>query len=187
MVSEKGACGQSMVMSAWRGTRKVTPPSAPTDSFRQIVDAFKAGRDGDDHAPCGLLPTRSSEPLGDKVSAVPVSRAADGQGWTYFGDESNAVFAASKAKEATFRWISFLSTAENNNEIETQLTGQLPITTSGAPRSGRGIPSVFVDASSASRHCLVAAGSSQDTGLHRPRMAHQHAESEWGETSSPTT
>ena len=27
------------------------------------------------------------EALGDKASAVPLPRAADGGGWTYFGDE----------------------------------------------------------------------------------------------------
>src|SRR4028118_888828 len=55
--------------------------------------------------------------VGDKVSAVPVPRAPDGRGWTYFGDESNAVFSASKAKDAAFKWIAFLSTAENNVEL----------------------------------------------------------------------
>src|SRR6185295_2763665 len=95
---------------------KITPASAPTDSFRQIVDAFKAGRTAMAIHHVGSANEVVSA-LGDKVSAVPVPRGPDGKGWTYFGDESNAVFAASKAKEAAFKWIAFLSTAENNIEL----------------------------------------------------------------------
>jgi multiple sugar transport system substrate-binding protein len=88
------------------------------------------------------------EALGDKVSAVPVPRAADGGGWTYFGDESNAVFAASKAKDAAFKWIAFLSTAENNIEL-TKLTGQLPVSSAAAEKWTLH-PKRFVEASTAS-------------------------------------
>lgn len=109
---------------------KVVPASAPTDSFRQIIDAFKAGRTamtihhvGSSNEVAGVL--------GDKVSAAPVPRGPDGKGWTYFGDESNAVMSASKAKEAAFRWCAFLSTAENNIALN-KFTGQLPIATSAA-------------------------------------------------------
>jgi multiple sugar transport system substrate-binding protein len=126
---------------------KVTPASAPTDSFRQIVDAFKAGRTA-----MAIHHVGSSNEvvgaLGDKVSAVAVPRGADGKGWTYFGDESNAIFAASKAKDAAFKWIAFLSTAENNIELN-KLTGQLPITTS-AQAKWIGHPKRLVEASSAS-------------------------------------
>jgi len=126
---------------------KVVPASAPTDSFRQIVDAFKAGRTamtihhvGSANEVVGVL--------GDNVSAVPVPRAPDGKGWTYFGDESNAVFASSKAKEAAFRWAAFLSTAENNVVLN-KFTGQLPIATSAAANWTLH-PKRFVDASIAS-------------------------------------
>ena len=44
---------------------------------------------------------------------------------------SNAVFSASKEKEAAFKWISFLSTGVNNAAFN-KLTGQLSVTTSGA-------------------------------------------------------
>ena len=79
---------------------------------------------------------------------MPVPRGPDGKGWTYFGDESNAVFAASKAKEAAFKWIAFLSTAENNIELN-KLTGQLPIATSAAA-NWTAHPKRFVEASAAS-------------------------------------
>ncbi len=124
---------------------KVVPASAPTDSFRQIVDAFKSGRSGMAIHHVGSA-NEIVQVLGDKVSAVPVPRGADGKGWTYFGDESNAVFAASKAKEAAFRWISFLSTAENNGELN-KLTGQLPISSS-ARANWTAHPQRFVQASS---------------------------------------
>jgi multiple sugar transport system substrate-binding protein len=126
---------------------KVVPPSAPTDAFRQIVDSFKAGRTGMVIHHIGSS-AEVVEALGDKASAVPLPRAADGGGWTYFGDESNAIFSASKNKEAAFRWISFLSSAEGNVE-QAKLSGQLPITTSGL-KGWTGHPKRFVDASFAS-------------------------------------
>lgn len=109
---------------------RVVPPSAPTDGFRQIVDNFKSGR-----AAMAIHHVGSSNEmvsaLGENVSAVPVPRRPDGSGWTLFGDESNAVFASAAEREAAFRWIAFLSTGENNVEFN-KLTGQLPVTTSGA-------------------------------------------------------
>ena len=135
---------------------KVVPASAPTDSFRRIVDAFKAGRTAMTIHHVGSA-KEIVDALGDKVSAVPVPRAPDGKGWTYFGDESNAVFAASKVKEAAFRWISFLSTGENNADLN-KLTGQLPVASS-ARANWTGHPKRFVDASSAS---LPIAGSLPD-------------------------
>jgi multiple sugar transport system substrate-binding protein len=109
---------------------KVVPPSAPTDGFKQIIANFEAGRSA-----MLIHHVGSSndlvEALGDKLQAAPVPHGPDGKGWTLYGDESNAIFASSKAKEAAFRWISFLSTAENNVAL-TKLSGQLPVTTSGA-------------------------------------------------------
>ena len=56
--------------------------------------------------------------------------------------------AGSKNKEAAFRWISFLSSAENNIE-QAKLSGQLPITISGA-KNWTVHPKRFVEASDAS-------------------------------------
>ena len=66
-------------------------------------------------------------------------------------------FRASKIKDAAFKWIAFLSTGENNVELN-KLTGQLPITTSGGA-SWTGHPRRFVEASAAS---LPIAGSLPD-------------------------
>ena len=126
---------------------KVVPPSAPTDAFRQIVDSFKAGRTGDGHPPHRLV-RRGRGSARRQGLGCSAARAADGGGWTYFGDEFNAIFSASKNKEAAFRWISFLSSAEDNVE-QAKLSGQLPITTSGL-KDWTGHPKRFVDASFAS-------------------------------------
>ncbi len=128
-------------------TQKVVPPSAPTDSFLQIVNNFKSGRTGMAIHHIGSA-MDIVQALGDKVSAVPVPRAPDGGGWTYFGDESNAIFSASRNKEAAFRWISFLSSGDNNI-AQAKLSGQLPITVSGG-KSWSVQPKRFVDASTAS-------------------------------------
>ena len=85
-------------------------------------------RDG--HPPHRLV-RRGRGSAGRQGFGCSAARAADGGGWTYFGDESNAIFSASKNKEAAFRWISFLSSAEGNVE-QAKLSGQLPITTSAA-------------------------------------------------------
>jgi len=130
------------------GTRhKLFPASAPTDGFRQIVDNFKAGRTAMTIHHIGSA-NEMVQALGDKVSAVPVPTDPDGKGWTSFGDESNAVFAASKAKEAAFRWVSFLSGADNNVAFNT-FTGQLTVSTSGAAKWNLH-PKRFVDATAAS-------------------------------------
>jgi multiple sugar transport system substrate-binding protein len=126
---------------------KVIPPSAATDGFRQIVDNFKSGRTAMAIHHVGSS-NEMVEALGDNVSAVPVPRNADGSGWTLFGDESNAVFASSANQEAAFRWISFLSTGSTNVAFN-QLTGQLPVTTSGAADWTLHQPR-FVEASAAS-------------------------------------
>lgn len=146
MVSEKALAGNRFYVSLMRD-HKVVPPSAPTDGFRQIVDGFKAGRSAMVIHHVGSA-NEMVQALGDKVSAVPVPRPAGGKGWTIFGDESNAVLAASKQKDAAFKWIAFLSTAENNTAFN-KLTGQLPVTTSSAA-TWDVHPKRFVEASAAS-------------------------------------
>jgi multiple sugar transport system substrate-binding protein len=150
---DKGGMISSQALAANRWfvdlhrTHKVFPPSAPTDGFRQIVDGFKAGRTAMTIHHIGSA-NEMVQALGDKVSAAPVPRSPGGGGWTSFGDESNAIFASSRNKEAAFRWISFLATAENNVAFN-RLTGQLTITTSGA-KTWDLHPKRFVDATFAS-------------------------------------
>ena len=68
--------------------------------------------------------------MGDTVSAVPVPQC-DGGAWTAFGDESTAIFSQTDHPDAAWRWISFLSTGENN-VLFNQATGQLTVTQSGS-------------------------------------------------------
>lgn len=129
MVSEAALAANRWFVDLHR-EHGVFPPSAPTDGFSQIIDNFKSGRTAMTIHHIGSA-NGMVEALGDDVSAVPVPRGPDGQGWTSFGDESNAVFAHSDVKEAAWKWISFLSTAEANVTFA-ELTGQLTVTTSGA-------------------------------------------------------
>ncbi len=146
MVSEKALAANRWYVGLAR-EHKVVPPSAPADGFRQIVDGFKAGRSAMIIHHIGSSAEMVAA-LGDKVSAAPVPATPGAKGWTQFGDESNAVFASSKNKDAAFKWISFLSTGENNAALA-KLSGQLPIANSAAA-SWKGHEKRFVDASVAS-------------------------------------
>ena len=156
MVSPKALAANAWYVDLHK-TQKVTPASAPTDGFRQIVDGFKAGRTAMIIHHIGSS-NEMVTALGDKVSATPVPVKPGEKGWTQFGDESNAVFAASKNKDAAFKWISFLSTGENNAELA-KLSGQLPIANS-AQAKWDGHQKRFVEASSAS---LAIAGVMPDS------------------------
>ncbi len=108
---------------------KSIPPSAPNDGFQEIIGAFKAGKTAMTIHHIGSS-NGLVQALGDKVSAVPVP-ACDGKSWTSYGDESLAVFSASKAKGAAWKWISFLAEGDNNVAFN-KATGQLTVTKSGS-------------------------------------------------------
>ncbi len=103
---------------------KSIPPSAPNDGFQEITAAFKAGKTAMTIHHIGSS-RDMVKALGDKVSAVPVP-SCNGKAWTSYGDESLAVFSASPAKDAAWKWISFLVEGENNAEFN-KATGQLPV------------------------------------------------------------
>jgi multiple sugar transport system substrate-binding protein len=125
---------------------KIFPPSAPTDGFNEITGGFRAGRTAMTIHHIGSSASMIKA-LGDKVSAVPVPRCG-GKGWTSFGDESTAVFSQSKSPDAAWKWISFLSTGDNNI-LFNQATGQMPVTKSGTA-SWNNHEKRFVDATAAS-------------------------------------
>lgn len=108
---------------------KVVPPSAPNDGFQEIISAFKSGKTAMTIHHIGSS-ADLVKALGDKVSAVPVPRCG-ASAWTSYGDESLAIFSASKVKDAAWKWISFLAEGENNVLFD-QATGQLTVTKSGA-------------------------------------------------------
>ena len=111
---------------------KVSPPSAPNDGFNEIISTFKSGRSAMIFHHIGSSKTMV-ETFGDKVSAVPVPSCNGGR-WTSFGDESTAMFKTSKAKDAAWKWMSFLSEGDNNVKFN-QATGQMTVTKSGAEKS----------------------------------------------------
>ncbi len=110
-------------------THKVVPPSAPNDGFNEIISAFKAGQTAMIFHHLGSSKT-ITDALGDKVSAVPVP-ACGGKRWTYFGDESTAMFKTSRNKAAAWKWMSFLSEAQNNIKF-VGATGQMTVNRSAA-------------------------------------------------------
>jgi multiple sugar transport system substrate-binding protein len=109
---------------------KVTPPSAPTDAFLQIVNNLKAGRVAMTVHHISTANTMV-ETFGDAITAVPVPRGPNGTGFATFGDGSNAVFSASKNPEAAWQWVSWLSAGQNNVAYN-KVAGQMTVTTSGA-------------------------------------------------------
>ena len=111
---------------------KVSPPSAPNDGFNEIISTFKSGRSAMIFHHIGSSKTMV-EAFGDKVSAVPVPSCNGGR-WTSFGDESTAMFKTSKDKDASWKWMSFLSEGENNVKFN-QATGQMTVTKSGAEKA----------------------------------------------------
>jgi len=108
---------------------QVSPPTTPNDGFTEIVANMKSGRTAMTIHHIGSS-AGMAEALGDKISAAPVPKGTV-KYWTSFGDEENGVLAASKHKDAAFKWVAFLATAENN-AVWQQASGQVSINKSNA-------------------------------------------------------
>lgn len=108
---------------------KVSPPSTPNDGFQEIINNMETGRTAMTIHHIGSA-QRLHDALGEDLSAFPVPAGTDGR-WTSFGDEENAIFAESNAKDVAWQWVSFLATAENNLEWQ-RASGQLSINKSNA-------------------------------------------------------
>jgi multiple sugar transport system substrate-binding protein len=106
---------------------KVSPPTTPTDGFQEIIANMKSGKTAMTIHHIGSAKDMETA-LGDKISAAPVPKGTMGA-WTSFGDEENGVFKASKVKEAAFKWVAFLATAENN-AVWQKASGQVSINVS---------------------------------------------------------
>lgn len=111
---------------------KVTPPSAPNDGFNEILSTFKSGGTAMMFHHIGSAKS-IVDALGDKVNAVVVP-SCGGTRWTYFGDESTAMFKNSRVKNASWKWMSFLSEGENNAKFNLA-TGQVSVSKSAAKNS----------------------------------------------------
>ena len=108
---------------------KVSPPTTPSDGFKEIIANMISGRTAMTIHHLGSA-AQMEEALGDRISAAPVPRGTEGY-WTSFGDEENAVFAATKVPDAAFKWAAFLAEAENN-AIWQKSSGQVSINKSNA-------------------------------------------------------
>lgn len=127
LTGAKAVAANSWYVDLFR-THKVAPPSAPNDGFNEIISAFKSGSTAMMMHHIGSAKT-ISDTLGDKASAVPMP-ACGGKRWTYFGDESTALFKSAKSKAAAWKWMAFLSEGANNVKF-VQATGQMTVTKSG--------------------------------------------------------
>lgn len=160
LTSDAGVAGTQFVMDLFQKD-KVFPPSAPNDGFQEIIGAFKTGVTAMTIHHVGSS-NDLVEVLGDKVAATTVPECGGGR-WTTFGDESTAVLSNASDKEAAWKWISFLSTAENNALFNTA-TGQLPVTQSDTAKWSGHQPR-FVEATQASlpfAHLLPASSNTPE-------------------------
>ncbi|RMC35627.1 ABC transporter substrate-binding protein [Paracoccus alkanivorans] len=123
LTSEAGVAGTQFVADLFQKDG-VFPPSAPNDGFQEIIGAFKAGKTAMTIHHIGSA-NDMVEALGDDVAAAPAPECGGGR-WTAFGDESTAVLSSAEDKEAAWKWISFLSSPENNAKFN-EATGQLPV------------------------------------------------------------
>lgn len=128
LTSDKAVAANQWLIDLYRKDKAI-PPSAPNDGFQEIIGAFKSGKTAMTIHHIGSS-NSMVEALGDKVSAVPVPECGGGR-WTSYGDESLAIFAPSKVKDAAWKWISFLASGDNNVEFN-KATGQMTVTKSGA-------------------------------------------------------
>lgn len=108
---------------------EVSPPSTPNDGFKEVIANMESGRTAMTIHHIGSA-AQLNKALGKKLSAFPVPKGTEGR-WTSFGDEENAIFADSEVKDAAWKWVSFLSTAENNLEWQ-KASGQLSVNKSNA-------------------------------------------------------
>jgi multiple sugar transport system substrate-binding protein len=146
LVSSAALAANKWFIDLYR-TQHVCPPSAPTDGFLQTINNMKAGRTAMTIHHVGSANDLVAA-LGDNITAIPVPRGPEGSGWTTYGDGSSAVFAACTNPDAAWKWIAFLSTAENNAQFA-KLSAQLPVTTSSL-KNWSEQPRRFIEASAQS-------------------------------------
>src|SRR5690554_6287162 len=108
---------------------QVSPPTTPSDGFVEVIANMKSGKTAMTIHHLGSAAELEAV-LGDKISAAPVPKGTEGY-WTSFGDEENAIFAATEVPDAAFKWASFLAEAENN-AIWQKSSGQVSVNKSNA-------------------------------------------------------
>jgi len=91
----------------------VCPPSAPTDSFAEIVGNMKSGLTSMTFHHLQTV-NMIGDVIGiDNLGVVPVPQGPNPDEWTAFGGASaDAVNAQSKEQEAAFEWIAFIASPD---------------------------------------------------------------------------
>jgi multiple sugar transport system substrate-binding protein len=103
---------------------KVSPPTTPMDGFKETIANIKSGKTAMTIHHFGSSAELAAA-LGDKISAVPVPAGLTGR-WTSFGDGELGIWSDSKVKEAAWKWLAFIGTAENN-ALWQKASGQVSI------------------------------------------------------------
>lgn len=128
LATPEGIAANQWFVDLYR-VHNVSPPTTPNDGFREIVANMQNGLTAMTIHHVGSA-AGMHDALGEKISAFPVPRGTDGR-WTSFGDGQTAIFANSEVKDAAWKWVQFLATAENN-AIWQRSSGQVSINISNA-------------------------------------------------------
>lgn len=105
---------------------KVTPPTAMTDSYAQIMAGFQAGTTAMMAHHIGSYETLYAA-LGDKLGVVPMPQRDPDNPATMGTMTGNVIFKSSKNKEAAWRFLSWLSGPEATDKLSQSTNGQLPV------------------------------------------------------------
>lgn len=104
---------------------KVTPRTAPADSFQQIIGSFKSGKTAMQLHHIGTY-AEMVEVLGDKVSAIPMPKGPNGDQGTLGTVHMHVISKTSDKKEAAFKFISWMS-EKWAHEYQAKNIGSVPI------------------------------------------------------------
>ena len=104
---------------------KVTPPTAPTDGFLQVLGGFKSGKTAMIIHHIGSSNDVVKALGKDKVGVARVPIGING-GWTHVVPEGNAIFSSSKHKKEAFEFISWMA---EHDQVDRwcRMAGSVPV------------------------------------------------------------
>jgi multiple sugar transport system substrate-binding protein len=105
---------------------KVSPATAVSDSYAQLIAGFQAGTTAMLAHHIGSYETLSKS-LGDKLGVVPMPQADPSHPATMGTMTGNVVYKSSKSKDATWKFLSWLSGPEATDILSRSSNGQLPV------------------------------------------------------------
>ena len=110
---------------------QITPPSAPTDGFAQVLGAFEAGITSfvAHHVGSSL---RLTELYGDALGVMDIPAVDADQPATMAAMSGNVVFADGAQQAAAWRFLAFLTEHDQMDEMSRSVNGQLPVLASVA-------------------------------------------------------